>query len=316
MRLQSSLGRALEICFQKVHSCDSWLEFSILQASQGLLSVLKTWRVASPQVSWERERERWSVLKTEATVPFIHLILEGTDHYFYHILHVTWAYPATAWEEAIQNFMNSRRWGPLGVILWRLSYHVCCWSGKISFKKKSIMLGQVSWYILLLLFVFLRDTKWKSRSEVVKVHVCVPKSQAWGPFYSFLSSVQAKSWHLRGTDWSLADFWDWMNSLNLGKTRDPVQGKTPSCLSAEGDTDQAPGAGIWGGDLLSVEHPGNTSKPWCLFSPHFPQRKGIQCSAAGKALPLVSSIWDLGLVLAKWYACSKFKFLNVTKWLG
>lgn len=51
------------------------------------------------------------MLKTEATVPFTHLILEGTDHYFYHILRVTWAYPATAWEEAIPEFHELQEMG-------------------------------------------------------------------------------------------------------------------------------------------------------------------------------------------------------------
>lgn len=42
---------------------------------------------------------------------FHNLILETTDHHSYHILRVTRAYPATAWEEAITEFHEPQEMG-------------------------------------------------------------------------------------------------------------------------------------------------------------------------------------------------------------
>ena len=65
-----------------------------------------------------------------------------------------------------------------------------------------------------------------------------------------------------------------MNNLNLNKTRDPVQGKSPfSCVHRRGHW---PGSrcGKSGGNLFSVEHPGNTfSKLWCLLALIFQKGK-------------------------------------------
>ena len=57
----------------------------------------------SPSDLREREREvECAQHRSHST--FHNLILEATDSHFYHILRLTRAYPATAWQEAIPEF--------------------------------------------------------------------------------------------------------------------------------------------------------------------------------------------------------------------
>lgn len=62
----------------------------------------------SPSELREREVEG---AQNRSHSAFHNLILEATDHHSYHILRVTRAYPATAWEEAIPEFHEPQEIG-------------------------------------------------------------------------------------------------------------------------------------------------------------------------------------------------------------
>ena len=266
-----------------------------------------------------RERERWRVLKIEATVPFI--IWSWKQQTITPTIFCVWQGPTLLQHgrRLLQNFMNPRRWGPLGVMLeaWLPRW---LWSDKISFKspswkkKKVYHVGSGELIYSASVVLLLERYKVKIQIwEVVNVHVFVPKSQPWGQFYSFLSSVRWKNWHLRGTDWSLADFWDWMNNLNLGKIRDPVRGKNPFLSvhwrgqwpgSRSGESRRKPVVSGTSWDHIKAMVP---------FSTHFPQReRRIRCQAAGLAPPYEIQAW----YWPSYMLALEFKFLSVTKWLG
>lgn len=131
--------------------------------STGLLVSSKHGRWLLPK--WvERERERWVCSKSKPEVPFIHLILEGTD-ITSTIFYMSHGPTLLQHGRAIQNFMNSRRWGPLGSS-WRLGYHVCCWSGKISFKSPSCWVRWVDIYCFCCL------SSWETQSENPDLRGC------------------------------------------------------------------------------------------------------------------------------------------------
>lgn len=139
------------------------------------------------------------------------------------------------------------------------------------------MLAQGHWYLLLPLFIFLRDIKVKTQS-CGAVCVCVPKSQQCGQLYNTLSYYRARELtpERQGLVAKTFEF-EWIN-LNPNKTNDPVRKKSPICVVHR--------RGHWPGlscgkseegTFLSVEHPGNTcSKPWSALLLVLISQKGTQ----------------------------------------
>lgn len=172
------------------------------------------------------------------------------------------------------------------------------------------MLGPVNWYLLLLLFIFLRHRKWKSRA--VGLWMCVFMCVSLNPnneanYIVSYHTVGPKSWYLRGTDWSPSRL------LDLDEQSQPEQDQGPSTREKplflcplKGALTRLKVWEIWREPIFSGTSWEHLLKAMVPFSPHFPKReREIQYQAAGRALPLFSPIWVPGLVLSKSHACSR-----------